>query len=83
MKATASGGLEDLTFQISEGSDQNWSCPKPSEILNLRTSNTPEIVAFTIPWYLGSLKNPESPNVHDVIEYTIKIYDYVQHKCSC
>ena len=54
-----------LKFKISEGSDQNlavsvetanraesgqlqfWS--KPSEILNLRSSNTPETVAFTIP----------------------------------
>jgi hypothetical protein len=42
VKATGSGILEDLTFRISEGSD-------PSEILNLRSSNTPEDAAFTIP----------------------------------
>ena len=78
MKATVSGVLEDLTFKISEDSDQNWSCPgsallavsgqlqfcfEPSEIWNLRSSNTPETVALNntlIPW---SLKNPESPNV--------------------
>ena len=29
---------------------QFWS--EPSEILNLRSSNTPKTVAFTIPWYL-------------------------------
>ena len=28
MKATVSGVLEDLKFKISEGSDQNWSCPE-------------------------------------------------------
>ena len=58
--------FEDLKFKISEGSDQNWSCPEtanradsgqlqfwsePSEILNVRSSRTPETVAFTIPWY--------------------------------
>ena len=68
LKATVSGVFEDLKFKISEGSVQNlavsvetanraesgqlqfWS--KPSEILNLRSSNTPETVAFNIPWYL-------------------------------
>ena len=52
MKSTVSGVLEDLTLKISEGSDQNISCPESallavSAILNLRSSNTPEIVAFT------------------------------------
>ena len=28
MKATVSGVLEDHAFKISEGSDQNRSCPK-------------------------------------------------------
>ena len=28
MEATGSGVLEDLTFKISEGSDQNLSCPE-------------------------------------------------------
>ena len=27
VKATVSGVFEDLMFKISEGSDQNWSCP--------------------------------------------------------
>ena len=27
VKATVSGGFVDLKFKISEGSDQNWSCP--------------------------------------------------------
>ena len=74
MKATVSGVVEDLKFKISEGLDQNWSCPEclvgclslaktanradsgklqfrsePSEILNVRSSSTPEPVAFTIP----------------------------------
>ena len=62
MKATVSGVFEDLKFKISEGSDQSlaetanradsgqlqfWS--EPSEILKMRSSNTPETVAFTIP----------------------------------
>ena len=66
VKATVTEGFEDLKFKISEGSDQNWSCPdsallavsakqlcsEPSEILNLMSSNTLETVAFNIPWYL-------------------------------
>jgi len=51
---TVSGVFEDLKFKISEGSDQKaepgqlqfWS--EPSEILNVRSSSTPEPVAFTI-----------------------------------
>jgi hypothetical protein len=27
LKATVSGVFEDLKFKISEGLDQNWSCP--------------------------------------------------------
>ena len=27
VKSTVFGVFEDLTFKISEGSDQNWSCP--------------------------------------------------------
>ena len=27
LKDTVSGVFEDLNFKISEGSDQNWSCP--------------------------------------------------------
>ena len=30
IKKLGSGGLEDLTFKISEGSDPNWSCPEPA-----------------------------------------------------
>ena len=42
--------FEDLKFKISEGYDQFGS--EPSEILNLsiRSSTTPETVAFTLPW---------------------------------
>ena len=47
MKATFFGVVEDLKFKISEDSDPNWS--KPSEILNLRSSNTQETVDFTPP----------------------------------
>ena len=47
MKATVSGVFEDLKFKISEGYDQNWS--ERSEILNLRSSTTPETVAITPP----------------------------------
>ena len=49
MKSTVSLIFEDLKFKISEGYDQFWS--EPSEILNLRSSTTPETVAFTPPWY--------------------------------
>ena len=36
--------------RADSGQLQFWS--EPSEILNLRSSNTPETVAFSIPWYL-------------------------------
>ena len=65
MKVTVSGVVEDLKFKISEGPDPNWSTTtetanwaesgkhqfwsEPSEILNLRSSTTPETVAFTPP----------------------------------
>ena len=39
--------FEDLKFKISEGYDQFGS--EPSEILNLRSSTTPETIAFTLP----------------------------------
>ena len=47
IKSTVSWVFEDLKFKISEGYDQFGS--KPSEILNLRSSTTPETVAFTPP----------------------------------
>ena len=56
VKSTVSWVFEDLKFKISEGYDPNWCFPdsaqfwsKPSEILNLRSSTTPETVAFTPP----------------------------------
>jgi hypothetical protein len=39
VKATVFGVLEDLTFKISEGSDQNWSCPE-SALLAVSVHNT-------------------------------------------
>ena len=53
VKATVSGVLKNLTSKISEVSDQNWSCPESVllAVSALRSSNTPETVAFTIPWY--------------------------------
>ena len=45
VKSTVFWVLEDLKFKISEGYDQFWS--EPSEILNLRSSTTPETVTFT------------------------------------
>ena len=47
VKSTVSCVFKDLKFKISEGYDQFWS--EPSEILNLRSSTTPETVAFTPP----------------------------------
>ena len=32
VKATVSGVFQDLTFEISEGSDQNWSCPESAQL---------------------------------------------------
>jgi hypothetical protein len=58
VKATVFWVFEDLKFKISEGHDQNWCFPdcaqlavsaKPSKILNLRSSTTPETVVFTPP----------------------------------
>ena len=56
-----SGVFEELKFKMSEGSDQTetanraepgqlqfWS--EPSEILNLRSSNTPETLLVSISW---------------------------------
>ena len=30
LKSTVFGVFEDLKFKISEGLDQNWSCPDPA-----------------------------------------------------
>ena len=54
LKATVSGVFEDLKFKImavsvyraESGQLQFWS--EPSEILNLRSSKTPETVVFNI-----------------------------------
>jgi hypothetical protein len=40
-------GIVKVTVSGESGQLQFWS--EPSEILNLRSSNTPETVAFTIP----------------------------------
>ena len=75
MKSTVSGVYEALKFKISEGYKQNWSCPgsallavsvwsEPSEILNLRSSNTSETVLVSIPWYLEVLENMTSPKLY-------------------
>ena len=47
VRSTVFWVFEDLKFQISEGYDQNWS--EPPEILSLRSSTTPETVAFMPP----------------------------------
>ena len=48
VKATVSGVFEAETANRAEsGQLQFWS--EPFEILNLRSSNTPETVAFAIP----------------------------------
>ena len=61
MKSAVFWIFEDLKFKILEGYDQNWCFPEfpqsgkhqfwseLSEILNLRSSTTPETVAFTPP----------------------------------
>ena len=47
VKSTLFLVFQDLKFKISEGYNQTWS--EPSEILNLKSSTTPETVAFTPP----------------------------------
>ena len=48
LKATVSGVFEELRQPTRQsGQLQFWS--EPSEILNFRSSNTPETVAFNIP----------------------------------
>ena len=54
VKTTASGEVEDLKFKISEGLEANWAeagnhqfWSEPSEILNLRSLNTPKTLGFT------------------------------------
>ena len=32
VKATVSYKLQDLKFEISEGSDKNWSCPESAQL---------------------------------------------------
>ena len=41
--------LAETANRADSGQLQFWS--EPSEILNVRSSSTPETVAFTIPWY--------------------------------
>ena len=48
-KKTRAWGCPESAMLAVSGQLQFWS--EPSEILNLRSSNTPETVAFTIPWY--------------------------------
>ena len=62
MESTVSGVFEDLKFKVSECYDQFWS--KSSEILNLRSSTTPETVAFTLGMSTGS-KNPGTNKSRD------------------
>ena len=54
----------------------------PSEILNVRSSNTPETVAFTIPWYLEVYKTPESPSVDAYFASWMGCQNWF-HLCTC
>ena len=51
--------LSQLNWDSQQGRASTTSI-LPSEILNLRSSNTQETVDFTPPWYKEFLKNPES-----------------------
>ena len=42
VKATVSGVFKDLKFEISEGSDQNWSCPD-SALLAVSVQMNPRV----------------------------------------
>ena len=39
LKATISGVFQDLKFKISEGLDQNWSCPESALYLAAQRGN--------------------------------------------
>ena len=67
MKATVPGVLEDLTFKISEGSDQNWSWA-------LRSSNSPETVAFT------DLDTLKSRKILNHLKYILHTYEACELK---
>ena len=72
VSATVFRVFEDLKFKISEGSDQNWSCPESAlwlsqlrafwnfKLMALKYNRNCSLHNTLIPW---SLKNPESPNV--------------------
>ena len=94
VKATASGVFEDLKFKIvgclslaetANRADsrqlQFWS--EPSEILNLRSSNTPETGLVSISWYrkydipqrrylLGTRKIQTNFHTFQVIDFLVK-----------
>ena len=40
---------QDISSETADRADSGQFWSEPSEILNLRSSNTPETVAFTIP----------------------------------
>ena len=67
VKATVSGVFEDLKLKISEGSDQNWSCP--------------ESAMLAVSAYLDT-KLGETPNVH-VWEIVVHIVTMVRIICHC
>ena len=58
MKLSWVVSLAETANRADLGQLQFWS--KPSEILNLRSSNTAETVAFNIPWY----QTFDTPKVH-------------------
>ena len=48
MKATVFRVLEDLTFKISEGSDQNRSCPESALLaVSAKLGETPNVLVAT------------------------------------
>ena len=49
MKATVSYRLQNLKFKISEGSDQNWSCPESAQLavsVDTKLGETPNVHAW-------------------------------------
>ena len=77
MKATISGVFQDIKFKISEGSLaetanradsgqlQFWS--ESSEILNVRSSSTPETVVFYLDPKLGETPYGGTSSQHESI----------------
>ena len=73
MRSTVSGVLEDLTFKISEGSDQNWCFPGSALLavsakLRQPTGQIQENTKFESE--LSEILNLRSSNTLETVDFT-------------